>query len=64
MDAAAGTKGYLGKGTLKRQLNWIFAADSGRLLSLSLEQDSNGTNRLPQGRVKVRQQMLIELRGS
>jgi hypothetical protein len=64
VDAAAGTKGYLGMGTLKRRLDWIFDADTGRLLSLSLEQESNGANRLPQGRVEVRQQTIIELRGS
>jgi len=39
-------------------------ADSGRLLSLSLEQEGTGTNQLPQGQVQVRQQTRIELLGS
>jgi len=64
VGAAAGTKGYVGTGTLKRQIDWIFDADSGRLLSLSLDQEGTGSNRLPQGQVDLRQQTLIELRGS
>lgn len=63
VGAADGTTGFVGEGTLERRFNWTFDANSGRLLSLSLEQEGSGTNQLPQGQVQVRQETRIELRG-
>jgi len=62
--AAEGTTGFVGEGTLERRFDWTFDADSGRLLSLTLEQEGTGASQLPQGQVQVRQQTRIELRGS
>jgi len=62
--AAEGTTGFVGEGTLERRFDWTFEADSGRLLSLTLEQEGTGASQLPQGQVQVRQQTRIELRGS
>ncbi len=53
--AADGHEGFLGEGTLAQSINWTFDADSGQLLSLSVEQEANGTNQLPQGEIAVRQ---------
>jgi hypothetical protein len=64
LSAADGTTGFVGEGSLERLFEWSFDADSGRLLSLSLEQEGTGTSQLPQGQVQVRQQTRIELRGS
>jgi hypothetical protein len=64
VGAADGRTGFVGDGTLERRLEWTFDADSGRLLSLSLEQEGNGANQLPQGQVQVRQETRIELQGS
>ena len=64
VGAAAGTAGFVGEGMLERRFEWSFDADSGRLLSLSLEQEGSGVNQLPQGQVQVRQQTRIELLGS
>ena len=61
--AAQGTTGFVGEGTLERKFEWTFDADSGRLLSLSLNQEGTGINQLPQGQVQVRQITRIELRG-
>ena len=62
--AAKGTTGFVGEGALERRFDWSFDTDSGRLLSLSLEQAGSGISQLPQGQVQVRQQTRIELRGS
>ena len=64
VGAADGTTGFVGEGALERRVKWTFDADSGRLLSLSLEQEGSGTNKLPQGLVQVRQETRIELRGT
>jgi hypothetical protein len=64
VGAADGTTGFVGEGTLERRFEWTFDANSGRLLSLSLEQEGSGVNQLPQGQVQVRQQTRIELLGS
>lgn len=56
-----GTGQYSGDGQLSRNYQWRFDATDGRLLSLSLEQESNGFNALPQGNVQIRQLSTIEL---
>lgn len=61
IQAAAGNEGFVGEGSLVRTLEWSFDSDNGQLLSLSLEQESTGTNKLPQGEVAVRQITRIEL---
>ncbi len=48
-------------GDLKRTLHWTFDANDGRLLSLSMEQESSGTCPLPQGETAIRQQTTVEL---
>jgi len=63
-EAAEGTTGFLGEGTLTRRIDWTFNADTGHLLSLSLKQEGNGTNQLPQGAMPVRQVTRIELEGT
>ena len=59
--AADGHNGFLGEGTLDQSVDWAFDADSGQLLSLSIEQESSGTNQLPQGEIPVRQIARFEL---
>jgi hypothetical protein len=59
--AAAGNEGFVGEGSLERTIDWSFDADSGQLLSLSLEQEGTGANQLPQGEITVRQVTRIEL---
>ena len=63
LRTATGQKGFLGNGTIVRTFDWTFDADSGQLLSLSLEQEGTGTNRLPQGEISVRQITRLELHG-
>ena len=46
---------YSGDGALKRTANWRFDASDGRLLSVSMEQETSGINTLPQGEVEVQQ---------
>ena len=48
-------------GDLKRTLSWTFDADDGRLLSLSMEQETSGSCPLPQGETDIRQQTRVEL---
>lgn len=64
LQAATGQTGFLGDGTIVRTFDWTFDADSGQLLSLSLEQEGTGTNQLPQGEVSVRQITRVELHGA
>jgi hypothetical protein len=64
IQAAAGNEGFVGEGSLVRTLEWSFHADNGQLLSLLLEQEGSGTNKLPQGEVAVRQITRIELHGT
>jgi hypothetical protein len=51
--------GYRGK--LSRSSGWIFDASAGRLRSLSIEQQAQGTSPMPQGEVAVSQTTRIEL---
>lgn len=64
LQAAAGHEGFVGDGTLVRTFEWAFDADSGQLLSLSLEQEGTGANQLPQGEIDVRQVTRVELTGA
>ena len=61
IEAADGREGFLGEGTLAQSIDWTFDADSGVLLSLSVERESNGTNQLPQGEIPLRQIARYEL---
>ena len=61
VTAAEGTQGFLGNGVLERRIEWSFSADTGQLLRLSMEQEGQGTNKLPQGQVEVRQVSRVEL---
>jgi hypothetical protein len=63
-EAVKGTTGFVGTGTLTRRSDWSFNIDTGQLLSLSLQQEGNGTNQLPQGQVKIRQVTRIEIEGA
>jgi hypothetical protein len=64
VTAASGTQGFLGSGSLQRHVEWSFNTTTGRLVSLSMEQEGQGTNELPQGQVSVRQVTRVELRGA
>jgi hypothetical protein len=61
ITAAHGHHGFLGVGTLAQSIDWTFDADSGQLLSLSVEREASGTNLLPQGEIPVRQIARYEL---
>ena len=61
ITAADGHDGFLGAGTLAQSIEWTFDADSGQLLSLSVEREDRGTNLLPQGEIPVRQIARYEL---
>jgi hypothetical protein len=56
-----GHVGFLGEGRLSQSFEWRFDADSGRLLSLSAEQEARGRNLLPQGEIPIRQIARYEL---
>jgi len=64
IQAAAGNEGFVGEGSLVRTFEWSFHADNGQLLSLLLEQEGTGINKLPQGEVAVRQITRVELHGT
>ena len=51
---------YSGEGTLERTSDWRFDVTDGRLLSVSMEQNTSGVNTLPQGEVNVRQTTKVE----
>jgi len=55
---------YSGDGALDRTTNWRFDASDGRLLSVSMEQETSGINTLPQGQVEVRQFTKVEFNAS
>jgi len=59
LNPIEGQRSY--KGVVKRTLRWTFDATDGRLLSVSMEQNSEGTSDLPQGEVHFRQQTRVEL---
>jgi hypothetical protein len=61
LSALEGSEQYSGDGNLMRSYQWRFDATNGHLLSLSLEQESNGFSALPQGNVQIRQFSTIEL---
>jgi hypothetical protein len=48
-------------GTIERAYKWTFDATSGRILSLSMTQESNGISPVPQGDVEVHQITTVEL---
>jgi hypothetical protein len=48
-------------GTIERTFSWTFDATSGRLVSLSMTQESNGTSPIQQGDVRVHQVTAVEL---
>jgi hypothetical protein len=48
-------------GDLKRTLRWTFDATQGRLLSLTMEQETEGTTTVPQGHLPIHQVTRIEL---
>ena len=51
---------YSGDGTLNRTSNWRFDVSDGRLLSVSMEQETSGINSLPQGELEVQQLTKVE----
>jgi hypothetical protein len=51
---------YSGDGELKRTSHWRFDATEGRLLSVSMVQETSGINTLPQGTFDIRQQTKVE----
>lgn len=51
---------YSGDGELKRTSHWRFDATEGRLLSVSMVQETSGLNTLPQGTFDVHQQTKVE----
>ena len=48
-------------GDLKRTMRWTFDATDGQLLSLSMQQETEGVCELPQGEIQIRQLTRIEL---
>ena len=48
-------------GDLQRNLLWTFDATEGRLLSLSMEQETEGTSTVPQGEISLHQSTRVEL---
>jgi hypothetical protein len=48
-------------GTLKRSLQWTFDATNGQLVSLSLEQETDGTSTVPQGEIRIHQVTTVKL---
>jgi len=51
---------YIGDGKLGRNAHWKFDATAGRLISLSMEQETSGINVLPQGTFNIRQLTKVE----
>ena len=51
---------YSGEGVLNRTSNWRFDASDGRVLSVSMKQETSGINSLPQGAVEVQQLTEVE----
>jgi hypothetical protein len=54
-------KGFVGEHELTQTLEWSFDADSGRLISINIRQEAEGTSMLPQGEVDTRQITNYEL---
>jgi len=57
--SSEGTVAY--SGSLKRTLHWTFDATGGRVLSIFMEQDTDGTTTLPQGEMVLRQRTELTL---
>jgi hypothetical protein len=51
---------YSGDGALERTTQWRFDTTDGRLLSLSMQQNTSGVNSMPQGEVNIRQITEVE----
>jgi len=51
---------FSGEGELKRISTWRFDATDGRLLLMTTEQETTGTNTLPQGDIDVRQKTKVK----
>jgi len=51
---------YSGDGALSRTSHWRFDATDGKLLSVSMEQNTSGRNTLPQGTMEVEQLTKVE----
>ena len=64
ISSAEGHVGFLKEGRLSQRIEWRFDAESGRLLSLSAEQEAEGINLLTQGEIPVRQVTQFELRAN
>ena len=59
LTAVEGGREYTG--TLTRTLHWTFDAADGRLLTLSMSQESTGLTSLPQGEQPIRQSTRLDL---
>ena len=59
LESAAGDPAYSGE--LERTAQWTFDATQGRLLSMSIEQETDGTGTLPQGELPIHQVTRFEL---
>ena len=59
LDPVEGERAY--SGDLKRTMRWTFDATDGRMLSLSMKQETEGVCELPQGETQIRQLTRIEL---
>jgi len=59
LQSRDGDRAYSGE--LKRSLHWTFDATGGRVLSMSMEQETDGLSTLPQGEFVVRQRTEVEL---
>jgi hypothetical protein len=59
LKSAEGERAYSGE--LKRTLRWTFDATAGRVVSILMEQETDGQTNLPQGDLPVRQKTRVEL---
>jgi hypothetical protein len=59
LESAEGERSYTGQ--LKRSLRWTFDATAGRVVSISMEQETDGQTNLPQGDLPVHQKTRVEL---
>jgi hypothetical protein len=59
LQSREGERPYSGE--LKRSLHWTFDATGGRMLSMSMEQETDGLSTLPAGELAVRQRTEVEL---
>ena len=59
LQSSEGERPYSGE--LKRSLRWTFDATGGRVLSMSMEQETDGLTTLPQGEFGVRQRTELQL---